>query len=254
MNVRKIINFIIIITVLSIPFCVKAKNVVYTNEETKYEIVIEDDANLLTEDEENSLKDKMIPLTNFGNAIFKSIESNSSSADKYARDFYYKLYGNNNGSLLLIDMDNRDIIIASGGSNSKVITRAKANIITDNTYKYASRAEYYNCAAKTFEQIDTLLNKGKIAEPMRYISNIVIAIIVSFFVNLFLVLSKSSTKKANNKDIISGVNIDFKIGTIEGTKTGTHTVYNPPSSSSGGSSGGGGGGGGFSGSSGGHHF
>ena len=251
---RKIVLSLLIIISLFIGCNVYA-DISYVNEETNYKVVIEDDANLLTDSEEKLLLEDMKKLSTFGNVIFKSIDNNYTSAVSYAENYYYQNYGNSNGELFFIDMDNRRIVITSGGSNDKVITKAKANIITDNVYKYASNEQYYNCASKAFDQINTLLNNGKIAEPMRFASNIVVALIGAFLINLLIVLSNSSTKKAKNKEIIDGANVDFVIGNIVGNKTGTHKVYNPPSSSSGGSSGGGGGGGGgFSGSSGSHGF
>ena len=48
--------------------------------------------------------------------------------------------------------------------------------ITDNTYTYATNKDYYGCASYSFKQINTILSGGKIAEPMRYTSNIFIAI------------------------------------------------------------------------------
>ena len=255
MNMRKIIASILVIITIFIGCNVKALKLEYTNESTNYKAVIDDEADLLSDDEETLLLEQIKELTSFGHIIFKSIDSNPTSSVSYSESYYYNNYGNESGSLFFIDMDNRKIIITSAGSNYKIITKAKANIITDNVYKYASSEQYYNCAKKAFEQIDTLLNNGKIAEPMRYVSNIVIALISAFFINIFFVLSNSSTKKAQNKDIIDGAKVDFNIGEITGRKTGTHSVYNPPSSSSsGGGHSSGGGGGGFSGGSGGHGF
>jgi uncharacterized protein len=253
---NKILKYLVLIITLFIGCNVYAESLEYINESTNYKALIEDDADLLTDSEEQLLLEQMKKLTTFGHAIFKSISENNTSAVSYSESYYYNNFGNNNGSLFFIDMDNRKIIISSGGANSKIITTGKANIITDNVYKYATWEQYYNCASKAFEQIDTLLNNGKIAEPMRHTSNIVIALISAFFINFFIVLKNSTTKKAKNKEIVDGANVEFDIGEITGTKIGTHKVYNPPSSSSSGGSsgGGGGGGGGFSGSSGGHGF
>ena len=135
-------------------------------------------------------------------------------------------------------------------------TDNKADIITDNIYKYASRKEYYECAYNAFDQIETILDGGKIAEPMRHISNAVVSIVLAFFVNFFIVLGASKIKKANAAEIIKNCDVEFEASNVSGSKTGTHKVYSPVSESSGGSSGGGGGGGGggFSGGGGGHSF
>ena len=148
------------------------------------------------------------------------------------------------------------IYIVSAGDNYNIVTKRKAEIITDNIYRYASREEYYECADKAFEQIGIILDGGKIAEPMRHASNVVISIVLAFFINFFIVLGASKIKKASASEVLKNCDIAFEAGNVSGTKTGTHSVYSPVSESSGGGSsgGGGGGGGGFSGGGGGHSF
>lgn len=102
---------VFILCTLTIKF-VYADDAKYTNESTNYKVIIEDDANLLTDIEENALLDEMKPLTEYGNIIFKSINRNTSnSTKKYAENYYYNNFGNNNGTMFLIDMYKREIYI-----------------------------------------------------------------------------------------------------------------------------------------------
>jgi uncharacterized protein len=158
--------------------------------------------------------------------------------------------------MFLIDMDNRNIYIFSDGSNYKVITDSKENIITDNVYKYASTSKYFDCASNAFSQMNTLLNGKKISEPMRYISSAIVAIIAAFFINFFYILGKSKIKDASVSEIIKNCDVKFDVSNIDVKKTGTHRVYSPISNTSGGGScgSGGGGGGSSSGGGGGHSF
>ena len=222
--------------------------------ENKYSIVIEDDANLLTPEEIEKLKEKMKPLTNYGHIAFKSILENSMSAPDFARQYYHNKFGTESGTLFLIDMVNRKIYIFSDGTNYNVITNGKAEIITDNIYTYASRKEYYECAYQAYDQMEKLLEGGKILEPMRYISNIVVSIVVAFFATFIFVLQNTKIKKAGANKVLQNCDINVEASHIFGQKTGTHRVYSPPSSSGGSSGGGGGGGGGSSGGGGGHSF
>ena len=221
----------------------------YYNETSNYKVIIEDDAELLTEDELNDLKEIMIPLTEYGNVAFKTISDNPDYTSNYASDYYHQHFSTESGTLFIIDMDNRMLYIFSDGANYRVITNDKADIITDNVYRYASDERYYECAKVTFEQIQTLLDGGKIAEPMRYASNIVIAITLGFFLTFFYILISSGVKKASNHEILKGCTVDFKVSDVYGKKTGQSRVYSPQDS--GGSSGGGGG---SSGGGGGHSF
>ena len=223
-----------------------------------YYLLIEDDAHLLTPEEQQKLKEKMKPITKYGHVVFKSISKNTTTTQAFAYDYYYQKFKNESGVIFIIDMDNRYIYIVANGEIYKTITKRKAEIITDNVYTYASREEYYECAYNAFNQVEALLENKKIAEPMRHASNIVVSIVVAFFVNFFIVLNASKIKKALDKEVLDNCDILFEASNVTGTKTGTHKVYSPvsdsSSSSGGGHSSGGGGGGGFSGGGGGHRF
>lgn len=216
-------------------------------------LVIEDDANLLNENEIFLLKEQMKSLTEFGNIVFKTTDSYNSDTYQYAANYYYNNFGNGSGTMLIIDMYNRYIYVISEGWNYSIITDRKAEIITDNAYTYARDGSYYQCASKVFDQVNTLLNGGKINEPMRHISNIVVSLVSGFFIAFIYVLNKTKIKIPKGSDILKNCDIDFKVNSINVQKSGTHKVYSPvsDSSSSGGSSHSGGGGGGFSGGGGG---
>lgn len=218
-------------------------------------LIIDDSANLLTEEERELLVKDMTPSTSYGHIVFVTTSSNYSSANDFADNYYHSKFNKKeNGTLFLIDMSNRKIYIFSDGKNYNIITTGKAQIITDNIYGYAKRAEYYKCSKLAFEQIYTVLDGGKISEPMRYASNIVLSLVIAFFIGFLRVLKNAKIPSPTTQEIINGCAVSFAVANIVGTKIGTHTVYVPPSSSSGGSSGGGGGGGGHSGGGGGHSF
>ena len=221
----------------------------------EFKLIIEDEANLLTSEEINKLQDKMASLTEWGNVAFKTIPvggNNYGSTSAFADAYYHEKFGTESGSVFIIDMDKRMIYIFSDGYNYTIINKGKAEIITDNIYQYASKEDYYTCAYTAFDQIETLLDGGKILEPMRHISNVVVSILLGFFINFLIVSANVKIKRASDEKVLSSCDISVKASNITGRKTGTHRVYSPQSS--GGSSGGGGGGGGHSGGGGGHSF
>ena len=236
------------------------EEMVYTNQETGYTAHIFDEADLITSEQELELLEEMKPLTEYGHIAFQTINENYTSTSYYAETRYHNLFGTSSGTLFVIDMDNRQIYIFSDGQNYRYVTNSKARIITDNVYRDAKREDYYGCASNTFKQIHTILEGGKIAEPMRHISNYVIALILSFFIGFIIVMSKTSIAPASNYTLLKNCNINFATGDVKVLKTGTHKVYCPPSDSGSGFSGGGGGfsggggGGGSSGGGGGHGF
>ena len=220
-----------------------------------YTILIEDDANLIDSDRISDLVEDMRPLTKYGNIVFKTTDTNRMSVETFALSYLGSKFGDANGSVFVIDMYNRKIAIASKGANQRYLTNAKSDIITSNVYRNATYGDYYTCAKKAFEQMYTVLDGGKINEPMRYISNVVLSLVAAFFIGFFRILSTSKIRKPDPSEILNDCDIKFNVENVQGIKTGTHKVYDPPSDSGGGGfSGGGGGGGGGGGSSGSHGF
>ena len=130
-----------------------------TNTQTGYSLVMTDDAMLLSEDEIQMLKQDMYPLTDYGNIVFYSTQDGDRDYARKAHDYYYQHFQDNSGTLLLIDMYNRKVYIHSDGSNYSIITSGKAEIITDNIYRYLTNGQYYKGAQIAFSQALSLLER-----------------------------------------------------------------------------------------------
>lgn len=229
---------------------------VYTDATTGYCVYIDDEANLLDEDEYAELQKIMQDITAYGNVAFKTINKNSySSTESFISSYYKQLFGSSSGTIFVIDMYYRNIWIHSNGAIYNTITNSYADSITDNVYTYASDGDYFSCAANVFEQELTLLKGQKIRQPMKYISNALLAIILAVIINYFIVKIYSRTPKASNNEILSGIFANNSFDNCQLQFTHTTRQYSPPSSSSsGGSSGGGGGHSSGGGGGGGHSF
>ena len=237
----------------------KNSGTVYTNSETGYSVIIEDDASLLSNDEKIQLAETMKDITPYGSVAFKSISYNPySSTSSFVEKYYHSLFGTGSGTVFLIDMDNRNIWIYSDGSIYSTITTAYANVITDNVYTYASDRDYFSCANKAFIQEAALLQGRRISQPMKYISNALLAIAIAILINYFIVRQTSRVRKASDNEIVNGVFANNAFNNVSVNFIRQTRTYSPRSSSSsgssGGHSGGGGGGGGHSGGGGGHSF
>ena len=228
---------------------------VYTNSETGYSVIIEDDASLLSNDEKIQLAETMKDITPYGDVAFKSIDYNPYSTETYIERYYNSIFGTGSGTVFLIDMDNRNIWIYSDGSIYSTITTAYANVITDNVYTYASDKDYFTCANKAFIQEAALLQGRRISQPMKYISNALLAIAIAILINYFIVRQTSRVRKASDNEIVNGVFANNAFNNVSVNFIRQTRTYSPRSSSSSGSSGGhSGGGGGHSGGGGGHSF
>ena len=179
---------LILLALLPFPAPVYAEGgIVYTNPDTGFAIYLDDGEDLLSADEEALLIQDMMPITEYGNAGFVSGRA-SGTTSSWAEQIYRRQFGTDSGSVFFFDMENRVIQIMSGGSVYKVVTKAYANTITDNVYRYASRGEYYQCAAEAFRQELTLLAGGRIARPMKHITNALVAISLALILNYLIVL------------------------------------------------------------------
>lgn len=252
MNKRIKIMTIIFLIIMFINTACYAREIVYANRNygtnvenekkltnSNYNVLIEDNANLFTTSEKNQLQTQMQILTKYGHIGLVTISQNShGSTDRFAESYYKSKFNNDSGTIFVIDMKYRKIYIYSRGSNYQTITSARAETITDNIYQYATKKQYYTCAKEAFNQINILLEGGKIAEPMKNISNVVLSLMIALLVNFVIFKVATRNKAASEKEQIAECEKFFEYTPPEATKTGSHREYSPQSS--GGSSGGGG--------------
>ena len=222
---------------------------VYTNQETGYVVIIEDDAQLLSDSEELAVKEVMQQITEYGSAALKTISENDIPAESFVENYYYDQFGSNSGTVFLIDMDNRKICLYNNGEIEETVQKSDSETITDNVYTYASDADYYRCCDMAFEQVLALLQGQNIRRPMKYASILFLAVILALMVNYFVVRACSATGKPSDKELLKGLFSQQKFDNVESTFTHSTKTYSPQSSGGGSS----GGGGGSSGGSGGSH-
>ncbi len=228
-----------------------------------YEAVIVDEANLLSETEEENLLKEMLPITEYGDVLFVSVNDNPNlSTAGYAENVMNSCFGySGNGIVFVIDMEYREIYIYSRGNIYEYIAEDYAYTITDNVYTYASKGQYYKCASLAYEQVYTVLEGGRIAQPMKYTSNYLLALVMALLINFFLVIATSRKRTTKIKELQKGMYNQVRIYEPRERLYDSRKVYVSSSSGSGGRSRGGGfggggfgGGGGFSGGGGGHRF
>ena len=221
------------------------------------QIIIEDEEDLLSDAEEKALLEHMEPISEYGGVAFVTV-SQYGDTSVYAKNQYREYFGKSSGFLFLIDMGRRNIWIFSDGTIYKTINKAYANTITDNVYRYATRGEYYECAASVYDQAKILLEGGHIAQPMKHISNALIALVCALLLNFVLLLIQRKEKYVPVKEIAAAMTTAAAVSILskKKTKSKRHLHVESDSSSGGGYSGGGGGGGGggSSGGGGGHSF
>ena len=222
-------------------------------------VCVVDDANLLTDEEISDLEDYLDSLNSDVNylAVTSDTSDYGKNADARLESYYTSIFaGESDGVAFIIDMYDREIVLAGYGDIDGKISNADALDISDNTYTYASKQEYYNCFYKAFYHADAIINKGFILRPMRIIVAFLISLLLGYlgtFIFAILERSKEELPDSTAEIIMAGAAI-----------AGSATIYDTKkilkqTSSSGSSHSGGGyhsssySGGGFHSSGGSHH-
>ena len=231
------------------------------NEETGNLAVIVDSAHLLSDEEEVQLEKYLDQVTAYCDALFLTIdEPHSSSTHEYAKSKLEQIgrsvgmTDGHNSIIYVIDMNKRQLTIYAGDTAAKTITTAVSTAITDNTYTYATKGDYYAAARETFIQIFQVLEGQEIAQPMRYITSALLALFIGFGISLIAVRTKTKRRKADERSIMDSLETSYFEPAVSATLVSEKTVTHVESSGGGGGFSGGGGGGGFSGGGGGGGF
>jgi len=216
-------------------------------------VTLLDGADLLSDEEEAALRGTMTPVTAFYPVAFVSTDdAEGLTANLYAESAFYQLYGDGEGILFLIDMDNRYLYLYTSDSNT-ALSKAKCDSITDNVYRYASVGDYARCARETFSQVYQVMAGIRIPQPMKHASNALIALCAALFC-MFVAAISATAIKSPRKVYQLDKNSEKTVNLSNVSATLTRTYRYSNSSSSGGGGGGGRSGGGGGGHGGGHGF
>lgn len=225
------------------------------NEESGYYVVIDDAAGLFSDYEFDRLYETMEPISADGNVVLLTYSFDAGDTETYANEYAVETFGSDaNSMLFVIDMNNRILTVWSRGTVEKKITNTIGSIITDNVYTYAKDGDYFTTANEAFKQMKDVLEGNRIAQPMKYIGNACLAVLLGLLLTYFIARKMSSTSKASNSELLDSMFSQFELNNPRVDFAYETKEYSPKSSGSGGGGfGGGGGGGGSSGGSGGSH-
>lgn len=224
----------------------------------KYRVILVDEIDLLTEDEEKRVQEAMMPISKGGDVLFCAIRQNGDTNILASRMFdkYISKQTDANGILFLIDMHQRNIYIYSRGNMERIITRSDAYNITADNSRYATTGKYADCAVNVFSTIAGIMEgeTNSALSTVRIFCDVLTAAIVGLLI-AYCFISSVQIQHVKNKGTLTNVrNICVKVHLTDAEFTCLGREYIDRSSSGsggGGSSGSSGGSGGSSGGSGG---
>ena len=161
-----------------------------------------DDADLLTDSEERALNLKLEEISEEHEcevAIVTVYSLGSKTATEYADDFFdYNGYGygeNNDGILLLVSLEDRDVAISTYGFAIKTFTDSKQDYIYDEFLPYLSNANY-NKAFSTFAKLcDEILAQARAGTPFLSGKRLIISLVIGVVFALIITgIMKSKLK------------------------------------------------------------
>lgn len=223
-------------------------------------VVIIDQANLLTSQEEQSLLEQLQQMDDSYNYLIVTEDNYVSSMQREMEGLYRENFGADSpGAAFVINMDIREIYSGASGSLKEKLSDDDALDVTNNTYKYASDGDYYKCISETYKDYDRLINDAPIRRTMRYVVAVLVGLILGFLIMYIVMVSSrrislprgTAPAQMKNSVNVNAILVGATIPTIMNVIV-HKTRHQSSGGSSGGGSHGGGGGGGMSG--GGHSF
>lgn len=170
----------------------------YTNSDTGYSAVIDDTADIMTDKEEQDLLESMKNVTEYGNAYCYTTDAKVTDTYHYAASQYERIFGRDAGSIFVIAMGSRQLYLYNQGSFKTVIPDAASNTIVDRHYSLASASEYAQCAQEVFSDVYNTMSGQTLYllyQPLRVITVVLLAFLISFLINYFMIAHDRSMPK-----------------------------------------------------------
>lgn len=218
---------------------------------------IYDFAELLTEEEEKQLYDKVkefIANTNLDLAIVTINTNVKDSTQEYADDFYDYNDFSIDGLAFVIDMQNRIFYISTAGKAMLYYDDYRIEYILSALDQEMYNHEYFNACNTLISQLTEYYNNGfsdnadkyvvigtQIYRKTPYLLLSIIAVVSATIGTLILALRNKKIKLAtNSNDYFDNKSFEITKDTKEFISSNTSRVYIPPADSGGGGSSGGG--------------
>lgn len=155
------------LVLLGVLLLLKGSSVYATENQNVY-----DDAGLLTEGEITLLNESIAKLQDASGWNVYAVttdDAQGKSAVAYADDFFdTHSTEQEDGVVALIDMDNREIYLSTGGEAIRYLTDDRIDAVLDDAYDYISDEEYGSCLEAMVIGVDSYYNQGIPAGQYNY--------------------------------------------------------------------------------------
>ena len=186
----------------TILFAAGGQQVCFAAEENIPQQTVYDDAALLTPEEIETLESELDAAgekTGWNILMLTTDDTNGKTTQEYGDDFFDAIAENGDGVALLIDMDNREIYVSTGGIAIQYLTDARIDTIVNDGYEPVSEGEYEQCLSVMLKDVLAYYDEGipsnqyeetdEDITPAEYVvTSVILALIPGAIVFLVLVL------------------------------------------------------------------
>ena len=162
-----ILSWIVVMSIYFIPACAA--------EAENGEVRVFDFAGLFSQEEKEELEEEALRLREELKAEFIVLtvdETRGHTAQEMADEYYfshgYEKSFDEDGAVVLIDMDNREIYLGTYGIMIRVITDQRLENILDAAYPYAVQENYAGAALTMLQECEDYVHKGIVAGQYNY--------------------------------------------------------------------------------------
>lgn len=162
-----VLSWIVVMSVYFIPACAA--------EAENGEVRVFDFAGLFSQEEKAELEEEALRLREELKAEFIVLtvdETRGHTAQETADEYYfshgYEKSFDEDGAVVLIDMDNREIYLGTYGIMIRVITDHRLENILDAAYPYAVQENYAGAALTMLQECEDYVHKGIVAGQYNY--------------------------------------------------------------------------------------
>lgn len=145
---------------------------------TDENLLIHDEEDLFTPQEEEELAQHMRPIAEKGCVMVWTTDSVGSVEEKALEYFdnHSREFRTDGGLLLMIDMNQRQVYLLSRGGMEDYVNRSDAYAITADVSHFATDREYAKCAMEALDRVTSLTEGGSLRSPMRIICSILLGL------------------------------------------------------------------------------
>ncbi len=186
-------NLLVILTLI---FCVASLVTGFAYSDRELPLLV-DDADLLTNSEEEYLDAKLERISEEQEcevAIVTVYSLNGKTATEYADDFFdYNGYGygdNDDGILLLVSMEDRDVAISTYGFAIEAFTDAKQDYMYDEFLPYLSDGDYKEAFSTFADLCDEIITRARAGTPIfsgrRLLVSLGVGVVFAFIITAIM--------------------------------------------------------------------